>query len=132
MPTPNYLLICLILLAGIILVRTVAIAQHAYNVLLLPPTPGEASGPLMAAVASPDTPNASAIMDAHSVEKPRLVEHHSPDGVAKNAPDADSSAKHERPPQIASERHQKKVALRRHHRFDRNRFTFYRPWTLWW
>src|SRR2546427_12745912 len=49
------------------------------------------AGPIRA-LASPDTPNASAIMDAHSVEKPRLVEHHSPDGVAKNASDADSSA----------------------------------------
>jgi hypothetical protein len=128
MPTPNYrLIICLIFLAGTILVRTVAIAQHAYNVVLLPP-----SVSLMAAVVSPNTPNSSAIVDAHLVENPRLVEYHSSDGVTKNAPDADFSAKRERPAQIASERHQKKVALRRHHRFDRNGFAFHRPWTLWW
>ena len=128
MPTLNYrLIICLILLAGTILVRRVAIAEHAYNVVLLPP-----SAPLMAAVISPDTPNSSAIMDTHPVENPRLVEYHFSDSFAKNAPDADFSAKRERPAQIASERHQKKVALRGHHRFDRNGFAFYRPWTLWW
>jgi hypothetical protein len=126
----HLLIICLILVGVTILVRTVAIAQHAYNVLLLTPVPGEASGPLMAAVASPNTTPASA--EAHPVEKPRLVEHHPPDGVAENAPDTGSSVKRERPPQIASERHRKKVALRRQHRFNRNGVTFHRPWTLWW
>jgi hypothetical protein len=45
MRTPNYLLLTfLILLGGTILIRTVAIAQHAYNLLLQPPIPREVSG----------------------------------------------------------------------------------------
>jgi hypothetical protein len=133
MPNPTYLLLTFVILLGAtILVRTVAIAQHAYNVILLPSVSGNASAHLMAAVATPDTSRPRAILDAHPVEGSNLVEHHFPDALAEIAPDAESSAKRDRPQQIASERHRKKVVLRGHYRLHRDGFIFHRPWTLWW
>ena len=133
MRTPNYLLLTfLILLGGTILIRTVAIAQHAYNLLLQPSIPREVSGHLITAVISPDPSHVSTVMDSYPLEKVNLVNHHLPEAVAESAPHADSPTKHQRPPQIASERLRKKVALRRHHRFERNGFTIHRPWTMWW
>jgi hypothetical protein len=126
---PNYLLLTfLILLGATILLRTVAIAQHTYNLLLQPPIPLEAPNHFIAAVANPDPSHASEVMVSHPVET-NLIEHHFPEPVAESAP---HPPKHQRPPHIASERLRKKVALRRHHRFERNGFTLHRPWTMWW
>jgi hypothetical protein len=131
MRNPNYLVLAfLILLAGTILVRTVAIAQHAYNRLLQPPI-REAPGYLISAVAHPERSQTSQIMNSDAVEKPNLIEHHFPDAVAESIPDAVSPAKHQRPPQIGSERPRKNVAVRRPRR-ERNAFAFDRPWRMWW
>ena len=86
MRNPNYLLLTfLILLGATILVRTVAIAQHAYNLLLQPPIPLEVSRHLIAAVANPDPSHASEVMVSHPVEKLNLIEHHFPEAVAESA-----------------------------------------------
>ena len=133
MRTSNYLLLTFVILLGAtILVRTVAIAQHAYNLLLQPPVPREAPGHFIVAVANSDPSHSSELMDSNAVEKPNLIEHHFLEAVAERTPDAGSPAKHERPPQIASKTPRKKVALRRDHRFERNGFTFHQPWTMWW
>jgi hypothetical protein len=130
---PNYLLLTfLILLGAAILVRTVAIAQHAYNLLLQPPIRLEAPSHFIATVANPDPSHASEVMVSHPVEKLNLIEHHFKEAVAESAPQADSPPKHQRPPHIASQSLRKKVALRRDHRFERNGFTLHRPWTMWW
>jgi hypothetical protein len=133
MRTPNYLLLTfLIFLGGTILIRTVAIAQHAYNLLLQPPIPLEVSRHLINAVISPDPSHVSTVMDSYPLQKANLADQYLSETVAESPPDAVSPAKHHGPPQIASKRLRKKVALRRHHRFERNGFTFYRPWTMWW
>jgi hypothetical protein len=133
MRNKNYLLLtCLVLLGGTILIRTVAIAQHAYNLLLQPPIGREAPTHFVAALANPDPSHASEVMVSYAVEKPNLIEHHFPETVAQSTPDAVSPAKHEVPPKIASSTDRKKVALRRHHRHQPSRFTLHRPWTMWW
>ena len=131
MQSPNYLLLTfLILLAGTILVRTAAIAQHAYNRLLQPPI-RETPGYLIGAVTNPQRSQTSEVMNSYAVEKPNLIEHHFPDAFAESIRDAVSPAKHQRPPQIGSERPRKNVAVRRPRR-ERNAFAFDRPWRMWW
>jgi len=130
MKTPNcVLLIFLLLLGGTIAVRTAAIAQHAYNLLLQPPI-REAPRYLIAAGPNPDRSHASEIMSSYAVEKPNLTENHFPDTVAESTSIEVSPAKHERPPKIGSERLRKKVARRSHR--ERNAFAFDRPWRMWW
>jgi hypothetical protein len=116
----------LILLAGTILVRTAAIAQHAYNLLLQPSIILEAPGYLIAAAGNPDGSHA-----AYAIENPKLIEHHFAEAVADSTPNAVFPAKRERPLQIGSEKVRKKVALRRRNR-ERNAFAFDRPWGMWW
>ena len=102
MPQPNYSIIfCLIFLGLAVLVRTVAIGQRAYD-LLLPPTSADDPAPALAAVASGHTAEpltkidtgAVAVVNAPSFEDTRS------DVAAENeAP----PAKPEIPRQIASE-----------------------------
>ena len=106
MPQPNYSIIfCLIFLGLAVLVRTVAIGQRAYD-LLLPPTLADDPAPALDAVASGHTAEpltkidtgAVAVVNAPSFEDTR------PDVAAENPPGEAPPAKPEIPPQIASER----------------------------
>jgi hypothetical protein len=110
MPQPNYSIIfCLIFLGLAVLVRTVAIGQRAYD-LLLPPTLADDPAPALDAVASGHTAEpltkidtgAVAVVNAPSFEDTRS------DVAAENeAP----PAKPEIPRQIASERWRRRERL---------------------
>jgi hypothetical protein len=66
MPRPNCsIVVCLIFLGVAVLVRAVAIAQRAYDVLL-PPVSGEGV-PAIAAVATGDTPDPSVMVNVNPV-----------------------------------------------------------------
>ncbi len=127
--------ICLILLGLTILVRTLAIAERAYAVLSPPPIAGDNSRPVLAALANPAAPHDSPIMDAQPVilpiKNPASVEGDPAHGVAGNPSDAGSPAKGQKPQQVSSEGHRKKVAQRRYHRFARSGSGF-QAWPLWW
>jgi hypothetical protein len=70
MPRQNHLLVvCLILVGLAVLVRTVAIGQRAYDVLL-PPTSGDDRAPALAAVASGHTAELLTIIDTELLAPP--------------------------------------------------------------
>jgi hypothetical protein len=107
MSRPNHLLIvCLILVGLAVLVRTVAIGQRAYDVLLLP-TSGDDRAPALAAVASGHTAEPLAIIDTEPLALP-VVDALSFEGTRPNVtaepPGEGSPAKPEIPGQTASEK----------------------------
>ena len=126
MPRANHsITLCLIFLGLAVLVRTVAIAQRACDVLL-PPMSCDYRGPAIAAVAigrtngseasysaePPATINAPVVNIPPVVNVPS-VEDPPPEAAAENPPEGSASqAKGQAPRQIASETQRKKIARR--------------------
>ena len=123
MPRANYLIsVCLIFLGLAVLVRTVAIAQRACDVLL-PPTScdyrgrgispiaiGHTGGPAVVSSAEPTASiYARPVVNIPPVINTYPVEESSPDAAAENPPESVTSrAKHHSARDVASEK-QKKI-----------------------
>jgi hypothetical protein len=133
MPRPNHLLIvCLSLVGLAVLVRTVAIGQRAYDVLL-PPTSGDDWAPALAAVASGHTAEPLAMIDTEPLAPPvvnaLLFEGTRPHVTAETPPSEGSPAKPEIPGQTASEKQKMgPTQAPRHHKGYSYRYYGFRPY----
>jgi hypothetical protein len=118
MPRQNYsMIVCFILLAVAVLVRTAAIAQRAYDVLL-PPMSGEEPVPAITTVTTGRTAEPSLTVNAHPIVASvggASVEHSPPNVAVETIPDVGSSAKGNVSPAYAGKAAQKITRARRHY-----------------
>jgi hypothetical protein len=133
MPRQNYsIIVCLIFLGVAVLVRTVAIAQRAYDVLL-PPVSGDDRVPTIIAVTTGHTGEPSVTGNAHSVVPSALsapsVEGSPPNVVGENVPDVSSQARGQVPPERS---HKKIIRARRHYGAGYSYRSDRRFWPKWW
>jgi hypothetical protein len=109
MPRPNHLLIaCLVLLGLAVLIRTVAIGQRAYDIVLSFTSGDDGAAPARAATVSEHTEQPLAIIQskpmAPPVDNAPLLEDTQPEMALEAQQGEGSSAKPEAPRQTASQK----------------------------